>query len=281
MPIQLYFTSSIIYILFFITDVFVRQKSVHTNSIHFVFYRTTLTLFFSSLWIIVSGAYQFVPNPSIVIQIIGASLLTSLGIIGFIEANKHLAFSNILSINIIGIVLQQLIAALLLHENPSNKLLLSFGISIIGLAIHGGLPKNKKGIEWALLSSLGWAIGYPLLSIPLKQCNPAWGAMLIEATILALSLLLIFGFGKEKRIVFNSHNYSYKLFAIGIFTSIGAILISYNYQQFKVGQIALLNVWFYPITMVLSRIIFKENISKKEWLGNAIIVLGVLSFLAL
>ncbi len=258
-----------------------RQKSVHTNSFHFIFYRTTLTLFFSSLWIIVSGAYQFVPNPSIVIQIIGASLVTSLGIIGFIEANKHLAFSNILSINIIGIVLQQLIAALLLHENPSNKLLLSFGISIIGLAIHGGLPKNKKGIEWALLSSLGWAIGYPLLSIPLKQCNPAWGAMLIEATILALSLLLIFWFGKEKRIVFNSHNYSYKLFAIGIFTSIGAILISYNYQQFKVGQIALLNVWFYPITMVLSRIIFKENISKKEWLGNAIIVLGVLSFLAL
>jgi hypothetical protein len=54
-----------------------------------------------------SGDYLNVPTYGQIVYVAILSGITAFGIIGFTEANKHMAFANILSVNIIGIIFQQ------------------------------------------------------------------------------------------------------------------------------------------------------------------------------
>lgn len=118
-----------------------------------------------------------------------------------------MAFANILSVNIIGIIFQQLIAFFLLSEIVSTAFVISFILSIIGLAIHSNLPNNRKGLFWALLSSLSWSLGYSLLSVPLKKMEASWGSLIMEVTILLFSFILIKAFSKNKAVILKKENY--------------------------------------------------------------------------
>lgn len=107
MPKLLYLYSFLIYLCFFITDLLIRQNSLKTNTLHFIFYRTTVTILFTLFWLFMSGDYLNVPTYGQIVYVAILSGITAFGIIGFTEANKHMAFANILSVNIIGIIFQQ------------------------------------------------------------------------------------------------------------------------------------------------------------------------------
>ncbi len=278
MPKLLYLFSFLIYFCFFITDLLIRQSSLKTNTLHFIFYRTTITVLFTLFWLFVSGDYLNAPSFGQIGHVALLSGITALGIIGFTEANKHMAFANILSVNIIGIIFQQLIAFFLLSEIVSFNFIISFILSIIGLAIHSNLPSNRKGLFWALLSSLSWSLGYSLLSVPLKKMESTWGSLIMEVTILLFSFLLIKAFSKNKKFPFKKENYSVGILTIGLLTTIGALMVTYTYKTFKVGNIGLINIWLFPISIITARYIFSEKISWREWIGNAFILAGVCYF---
>lgn len=279
MPKLLYLLSFLIYFCFFITDLLIRQNSLKTNTLHFIFYRTTITVLFTLFWLFISGDYLKAPSFGQIGHVALLSGITALGIIGFTEANKHMAFANILSVNIIGIIFQQLIAIFLLSEIVSFNFIISFILSIIGLAIHSNLPSNRKGLFWALLSSLSWSLGYSLLSVPLKKMESSWGSLIMEVTILLFSFLLIKAFSKNKEILFKKENYSIGILTIGLLTTIGALMVTYTYKTFKVGNIGLINIWLFPISIITARYIFSEKISWREWVGNAFILAGVCYFI--
>lgn len=279
MPQLLYLFSFLIYFCFFITDLLIRKSSLKTNTLHFIFYRTTITVLFTLFWLFISGDYLNAPSFGQIVHVALLSGITALGIIGFTEANKHMAFANILSVNIIGIIFQQLIAFFLLSEIVSIAFVISFILSIIGLAIHSNLPSNRKGLFWALLSSLSWSLGYSLLSVPLKKIEASWGSLIMEVTILLFSFLLIKAFSKNKAIIFKKENYSIGILTIGLLTTIGALMVTYTYKTFKVGNIGLINIWLFPISIITARYVFSEKISRKEWIGNTFIIAGVCYFI--
>jgi drug/metabolite transporter (DMT)-like permease len=279
MPKLLYLLSLLIYFCFFITDLLIRQNSLKTNTLHFIFYRTTITILFTLIWVLVSSDYLNTPSFNQIAYVALLSGITAFGIIGFTEANKHMAFANILSVNIIGIIFQQLIAYFFLSEVVSAAFIISFVLSIIGLAIHSNLPNNRKGLFWALISSFSWSLGYSLLSVPLKNMEASWGSLIMEVTILLLSFLFIKVFSKNKEITFIKENYSAGILAIGLLTTIGALMVTYTYKTFKVGNIGLINIWLFPISIITARYIFSEKISLKEWIGNAFIFAGVCYFI--
>jgi drug/metabolite transporter (DMT)-like permease len=230
-------------------------------------------------WVFISGDYLYAPSFGQIGHVALLSGITAFGIIGFTEANKHMAFANILSVNIIGIIFQQLIAFFLLSEVVSIAFVISFVLSIIGLAIHSNLPNNRKGLIWALISSLSWSLGYSLLSVPLKKMEASWGSLIMEVTILLLSFLLIKIFSKNKEITLIKENYSAGILMIGLLTTIGALMVTYTYKNFKVANIGLINIWLFPISIVTARYVFSEKISTKEWIGNAFILAGVCCFI--
>jgi drug/metabolite transporter (DMT)-like permease len=279
MPNLLYLFSFLIYFCFFITDLLIRQSSLKTNTLHFIFYRTTVTILFTLFWVFISGDYLYAPSFNQIAHVALLSGITAFGIIGFTEANKHMAFANILSVNIIGIIFQQLIAFFLLSEVVSIAFIISFVLSIIGLAIHSNLPNNRKGLIWALISSLSWSLGYSLLSVPLKNMEASWGSLIMEVTILLLSFLLIKIFSKNKEIALIKENYSAGILMIGLLTTIGALMVTYTYKNFKVANIGLINIWLFPISIITARYVFSEKISTKEWIGNAFILAGVCYFI--
>jgi hypothetical protein len=106
MPKLLYLFSFLIYFCFFITDLLIRQNSLKTNTLHFIFYRTTITILFTLIWVLISGDYFYTPSFNQIAYVALLSGITAFGIIGFTEANKHMVFANILSVNIIGIIFQ-------------------------------------------------------------------------------------------------------------------------------------------------------------------------------
>lgn len=279
MPKLLYLFSFLIYFCFFITDLLIRQNSLKINTLHFIFYRTTVTVLFTLFWLFVSGDYLNAPSFGQIGHVALLSGITALGIIGFTEANKHMAFANILSVNIIGFIFQQLIAFFLLSEIVSTAFVISFILSIIGLAIHSNLPNNRKGLIWALISSLSWSLGYSLLSVPLKNMEASWGSLIIEVTILLFSFLLIKAFSKNKQIILKKENYSVGILTIGLLTTIGALMVTYTYKNFKVANIGLIDIWLFPISIITSRYVFSEKISWREWVGNAFILAGVCYFI--
>jgi uncharacterized membrane protein len=279
MPKLLYLFSLLIYFCFFITDLLIRQNSLKTNTLHFIFYRTTVTILFTLFWVFISGDYLNSPTLNQIGYVALLSGITAFGIIGFTEANKHMAFANILSVNIIGIIFQQFIAFFVLNEVISITFIISFVLSVIGLAIHSNLPSNRKGLFWALISSLSWSLGYSLLSVPLKKIEASWGSLIMESTILLFSFILIKSLSKNKEIAIKKENYSMGILAIGLLTTIGALMVTYTYKNFKVGNIGLLNIWMFPISIIAARYVFSEKISTKEWVGNAFIIAGVFYFI--
>lgn len=279
MPIELLCTSILAYFLFLGADILTRKYSIQKDSLVFIWNRALITSLLASIWLIASGEFRNIPDLDILFKLIGSSLIVSLGIIGFVEANKHISLSNLISIHLVGIVLQQFAAVFLLHE-PATMLLITSGIiSLAGLGFHASIPRNVIGLFWAIVSSFGWTVGYTVLSIPLKESNAIWGNLIVELTILLVSIVMLVSKNQKFEILFTQKEFKKPLVIIGVITSLGAILVNYNYQKFLVSHIAMLGIWLYPITIILSRNIFGEKLTIKEWMGNLLILLGAILFL--
>jgi drug/metabolite transporter (DMT)-like permease len=65
---------------------------------------------------------------------------------------------------------------------------------------------------------------------------------------------------------------------IAVLTTMGSLLIKQSYKEFQVGEISLLYLFLFPFSLLVSKWYFKEEISKREWLGTCIIFIGIAFF---
>jgi drug/metabolite transporter (DMT)-like permease len=65
---------------------------------------------------------------------------------------------------------------------------------------------------------------------------------------------------------------------IAVLTTMGSLLIKQSYKEFQVGEISLLYLFLFPFSLLVSKWYFKEEISKREWLGTCIIFIGIALF---
>jgi drug/metabolite transporter (DMT)-like permease len=227
------------------------------------------------------GSLTILTPPSLLValQIVGISIICGMGLWLFILANRHISFPNVVVINLFGLLVQQLAARFILGEHFSSYFYPSLAICIVGLLVQASVPKLQKGLVFALLSITCWSFGYSLLSIPLKHTAVTWSTFIMESTIL-LSAWFIYQLTRKEA----DHKVEQTLIKplnfmiIAVLTTMGSLLIKQSYKEFQVGEISLLYLFLFPFSLLVSKWYFKEEISKREWLGTCIIFIGIALF---
>ena len=269
---SLLFCTIIINICFTIVDLMIRKTSLNVNSAKYIAQRSTLTVCFTLIWMWLVNGFSIPIDTTTSIQMIGCALICGIGLFTFIEATKHLAFSNLLFIQAIGPIIQQVIAKYLFNESMKWSLQISFTIAIIGVLIQSKIPKNTKGIILALISIISWTLGYSLMSIPLKNTEMVWSVLIVEGTILSMAIIGLF-IRKNAKAFIRTRIPKPVILIAGI-TVIGSYMLNYTYKHFQITNIAWLNLIFLPVTVIASQLIFKEKISKLEIISNVLIFIA-------
>ena len=101
------------------------------------------------MWLI--DGFKIPIDPKTMLQMVGCALICGIGLFSFIEATKHLAFTNLLLIQSLGPIIQQVIGKYLFNEPSKWSLQVSFIIAIIGILIQSKIPKNTRGLGLALI----------------------------------------------------------------------------------------------------------------------------------
>jgi drug/metabolite transporter (DMT)-like permease len=250
----------------------IRKTSLNVNSAQYIAQRSTLTVCFTLIWMWFVNGFSIPIDAKTTLQMIGCALICGIGLFTFIEATKHLAFSNLLFIQAIGPIIQQVIGKYLFNEQTNWSLYISFFIAFVGVLIQSKIPKNTKGISLAVISIISWTLGYSLMSIPLKNTEMVWSVLIVEGTILSMAIigLLI----QKNAISFIKSRIPKPVIIIAGITVIGSYMLNYTYKHFQITNIAWLNLIFLPVTVIASQIIFKEKISKLEIISNVLIFIA-------
>jgi drug/metabolite transporter (DMT)-like permease len=269
---SLFFCTFTINICFTIVDLMIRKTSLNVNSAQYIAQRSTLTVCFTLAWMWLIDGFKIPIDPKTILQMVGCALICGIGLFTFIEATKHLAFSNLLFIQAIGPIIQQVIGKYLFNEQTNWSLYISFFIAFVGVLIQSKIPKNTKGISLAVISIISWTLGYSLMSITLKNTEMVWSVLIVEGTILSMAIigLLI----QKNAIVFIQTRIPKPVIIIAGITVIGSYMLNYTYKHFQITNIAWLNLIFLPLTVIASQIIFKEKISKLEIISNVLIFIA-------
>ena len=279
MPLKLYLLVGLAYSCFFCTDILIRKYSVNANSFSFILKRSAYTVLLSFAVLVGSLTILTPPSGLVALQIIGISIICGMGLWFFILANRLISFPNVVVINLFGLLVQQLAARFILGEHFSPYFYPSLAICIVGLLVQASVPKLQKGLVLALLSITCWSFGYSLLSIPLKYTAVTWSAFIMESTIL-FSAWLIYKLTRKDadQKVEKSPIKPLNFMIIAVLTTMGSLLIKQSYKEFQVGEISLLYLFLFPFSLLVSKWYFKEEISKREWLGTCIIFIGIVLF---
>lgn len=279
MPLKLYLLVGLAYSCFFCTDILIRKYSVNANSFSFILKRSAYTVLLSFAVLVGSLTILTPPSVLVALQIIGISIICGMGLWFFILANRLISFPNVVVINLFGLLVQQLAARFILGEHFSPYFYPSLAICIVGLLVQASVPKLQKGLILALLSITCWSFGYSLLSIPLKYTAVTWSAFIMESTIL-FSAWLIYKLTRKDadQKVEKSPIKPLNFIIIAVLTTMGSLLIKQSYKEFQVGEISLLYLFLFPFSLLVSKWYFKEEISKREWLGTCIIFIGIALF---
>ena len=269
---SLFFCILTINICFTIVDLMIRKTSLNVNSAKYIAQRSTLTVCFTLTWMWLIDGFKIPIDPKTLFQLIGCALICGIGLFTFIEATKHLAFTNLLLIQSLGPIIQQVIGKYLFNESSKWSLQVSFIIAIVGILIQSKIPKNTKGIILALISIISWTFGYSLMSIPLKNTEMVWSVLIVEGTILSIAIigLLI----QKNAIALIQSRIPKPVILIAGITVIGSYMLNYTYKHFQITNIAWLNLIFLPITVLASQLLFKEKISKLEIISNVLIFIA-------
>ena len=279
MPLKLYLLVGLAYSCFFCTDILIRKYSVNANSFSFILKRSAYTVLLSFAVLVGSLTILTPPSVLVALQIIGISIICGMGLWFFILANRLISFPNVVVINLFGLLVQQLAARFILGEHFSPYFYPSLAICIVGLLVQASVPKLQKGLILALLSITCWSFGYSLLSIPLKYTAVTWSAFIMESTIL-FSAWLIYKLTRKDadQKVEKSPIKPLNFMIIAVLTTMGSLLIKQSYKEFQVGEISLLYLFLFPFSLLVSKWYFKEEISKREWIGSSIIFVGIVLF---
>ena len=274
----LLFPLSLAYVCYFINDFLIKLYASKYTTVNLIQRRTYFTLLFAIIWLLLSGGWNIPPSPDTLLQIVVLAIVNGIGLFFFVKANQHLSFPNVMVLNLIGLVSQQFIAYSILQEELKSSFPISMVLIFGGVLTLASMPALKKGLVYGLLSTLFWSLGHSLLSIPLKATSVEWTTLILEAVIF---LLLLIGRkflipGGEKCTTSENSNWLFP--SMGLLTICGSVLFNFAYQNYQVSQISILNILFFPLSALVSKLYFGEQLAFREWLGNLLILVGVVYF---
>ena len=277
MHFQLYLYSFLAFSLFVFVEILTRKYSIQLNSLVFVFRRTVLTLLFSIAWFFASNSMNNNLNLSTgsIYHLVLCAILMGIGLISFVESNKHLTLTNILSIQMLGIILKLVLDLTVTFQSTGFLGVFGVFLSVFGLFLLVSLPENRIGVFWALMSSLSWCIGYDLIFEPIKMLGAPLTVVLIDSMLLIATLVILFYRKRSNEVLKVFSNLNSPIVIIAMLNTVGILVLAYGSKLYDIEIVSVLNICLYPISILMVRYLFNELVVVKEWIGILCIFIAV------
>ncbi len=262
---------------YFLADLFIKLGSFNYTAGRLVFQRSILTVILCFIWLLTTEAIFFPPSFKEILQLIGCGILCVIGLFFYVKALQGLHFVNVSVVGISGALIHYLLGVFLNNESFNNWFYVAAILCILGIGIQWRKQALHKGLIDACLSSVFWGFGYALLNIPLQNSNAVWGSFILEFSALVLSGFYLFRFEPKKNL--NNFDFKdYQLILVAFFTVLGSVWINYAYQKFNLSALGFMQLAFFPYSMLAGYFIFRERLTKIEWLGNSIVIIGLVVY---
>jgi len=262
---------------YFLADLFIKLGSYNYSAGRLVFYRSILTVAMCFLWLIFSGQASNPPAFKEIAQLIGCGILCVIGLYYYVKALQGLHFVNVSVVGISGALIHYLLGVFLNNESFNNWFYVAAILCLLGISIQWRKQTLHKGLIDACISAVFWGFGYALLNIPLQNSNAIWGSFILEICALILSGLYLFRFEPNKKLS-ETNLKDYRLILVALFTVLGSVWINYAYQKFNLSALGFMQLAFFPYSMLAGYFLFKERLSKIEWIGNSLVVIGLIVY---
>ena len=210
------------------------------------------------------------------------SVICGGGLFFYIKAVNSLNFANVGSLYIIGNVFQQVVGVTILNESFYLSDIPAMALMSFGCVYQLLTSKDRRGAAAVLASSFCWTIGYILLSFPLKTANIYWSMTIMEATILMVCLAVTL-WHQRKHIAdirsLSRPGLRWKFVLIGVLISAGSYFNNMTFSKIPVSTISFLQLSAMPVTFLISMRIFREKLSRVEWISFATAFAGFAIYL--
>jgi len=196
-----------------------------------------------------------------------SGIISFLGVYTLTKAFSISGTISIVVLNIVTILIGQLVSLLLFKSDIDVTiyiLQIIFSILIISLLNNFSLKVNK-GLKLGLISSLCFGFSYPLLGIPIDVLGNVQTTLIQEFTVFLC--IIIWGLGQNKLQFKKEIILKKEILSLGIITSVCLLLYFYSYTLLPVYKVNLISN-FYPVSAIIfSYFLFKDRISKIQFIG--------------
>ena len=275
LPVYIYIL--LINACFFCVDILVRKESIASNTLAFISKRSLLTTLLTGIWLYTRSIDLMAISLTTYFHIVGVALILSFGLICYAISFKYIAFTNVAMISLLGVLFQQVFMVLIYGITLTSTSLFCLLLAVLGLAIQVVNPKLSKGTLYALGSALFFNLGYVLLAHPLQSSPLELSTFMIELIILIVSTIFYFVTSKDY-----TPQYFFKLnknlYLIAVLTTFGVLVVGYTYKYYPIDKVTLYNLFLQPTTVFLAYFILKDKLSRREWMGNIIILIAFIIF---
>ena len=196
-----------------------------------------------------------------------SGIISFLGVYTLTKAFSISGTISIVVLNIVTILIGQLVSLLLFKSDIDVTiyiLQIIFSILIISLLNNFSLKVNK-GLKLGLISSLCFGFSYPLLGIPIEVLGNVQTTLIQEFTVFLC--IIIWGLSQNKLRFKIEMILKKEILSLGIITSVCLLLYFYSYTLLPVYKVNLISN-FYPVSAIIfSYFLFKDRISKIQFIG--------------
>lgn len=275
-----YFLALVSSICFGITNclwIFPQKKQ---NYIHVIIFRSILTasLFgISALLFESKNNFQFTD----VIIAISISVLSCLGLFFYTKSLKYTTIAIAVPVSAISSFFGVLVGLVIFKEKLPEAFFFVAAAIIVGLFLievksNFKLLPLTKGIIYNLFAAIFWGITFGLFKIPIEKLGAWRFSFVLETTVLCFSLLLAFTTFKNERfkkeIIYENLKWYLPL---GFLAFIAVATYNFSLEFIDVSIAALLGNLTPVVSIILSIVLFKQKINKKEFIGIAILVFAI------
>lgn len=238
-------------------------------------HRTIITSSILLLYFLVTNTNEL-ENISMFLLAILSGAIAGLGLYLLTKAFVLESTSTVLFLNILTLVFAQLTAIILFDEKIEwESYTIQIGLCMVTISFLNNLKiKLNKGLTYGILASLCFGIAYPLAGIPIKTIG--YQATILSQEVTILMFLIGYGwFQKKLKIDIKSYR-DPMLILLSFLATIAIILFFYSYSIIEIYKVNLISN-FHPVGgMLISIFLFKEQLTKYQFIGIAISIFTTL-----
>jgi drug/metabolite transporter (DMT)-like permease len=270
---SIFLFSLLVNTFYFVADLFIKYSSTKQSTAQILFFRSLYAVALASIFLLIEPAKILIPSGLHLGILIGCGFLNAFGLYAYIKALQTLHFANVSVLGITGALIHYAVAALFQNSVLGVWFYIASIFCMAGIGIQWKKQQSNAGLIWASTGAFTWGLGYALLTFPMQTTSASFATLLTEICLLVFAMGL--GIPKNISLAFKQ---SSSLFGVAFFTIIGSWLLNISYSKFNLNLMGFMQLAFFPYSLLAGYFMFKEKLSKKEWIGICLIGIGLLLY---